>query len=267
MNQISPFSNINRTRVWPMRRYLCITFQVLLLSVFNITFASAQDFIRLDVSQYHRDTSKEDSTWIMMEVQSDNLTNYSLIRNQGKKVIKATSNNAAGGLIYPTRIDPKEYPIIEWRWKVDGIIEKGNYRKKAGDDYPARIYITFDYDKSNLSFGDRIKYFTIKTFTSYKIPLRALNYIWANQAKKGTIAPNPFTNWVYMIATQSGGLKSGQWIVETQNILEDYRQAFGENPPDITGVAIMTDSDNTGGSATAYYGDIIFKKATDTSSK
>lgn len=250
-----------------MREYSRFIFLLFLLPVLNITVTSAQESIRLDVSQYDRDTSETDSTWVMMEVRSKNLTNYSLVKNQGKKVIKATSNDAAGGLIYLTRIDPNEYPIIEWRWKVDGIIEKGNYRKKDGDDYAARIYITFDYDKSNLSFGDRIKYFAIKTFTSYQIPLRALNYIWANQAEKGTIAPNPFTDWVYMIATQSGGLKSGQWIVETQNILEDYRQAFGENPPDITGVAIMTDSDNTGGSATAYYGDIIFRKATASTSR
>jgi len=29
----------------------------------------------------------------------------------------------------------------------------------------------------------------------------------------------------------------------------------------ISGIAIMTDTDNTGESATAYYGDIAFKKA------
>ncbi|MDZ7682540.1 MAG: DUF3047 domain-containing protein [Fodinibius sp.] len=77
---------------------------------------------------------------------------------------------------------------------------------------------------------------------------------------QGTIVPNPFTDWVYMIAVQSGRSKSGRWIVESRNIMEDYRQAFGESPPDITGVAIMTDTDNTGGSATAYYGDIIFRR-------
>jgi len=250
-----------------MRQYLRFTLLIFLLPALNITITSAQESIRLDVSQYDRDISKEDSTWTMMEVQSDNLTNYSLIKNQGKKVIKATSDDAAGGLIYLTRIDPKEYPIIEWRWKVEGIIENGNFRKKNGDDYPARIYITFDYDKSNLNFGDRVKYFAIKTFTTYRIPLRALNYIWANQAKQGTIAPNPYTDWVYMIAAQSGRSKSGQWVVETQNILEDYRDAFGENPPDITGVAIMTDSDNTGGSATAYYGDIVFRKTAASTSR
>jgi hypothetical protein len=42
---------------------------------------------------------------------------------------------------------------------------------------------------------------------------------------------------------------------------EDYKQAFGKEPPMISGVAIMTDTDNTGESAIAYYGDIPFKKA------
>jgi len=36
-------------------------------------------------------------------------------------------------------------------------------------------------------------------------------------------------------------------------------QAFGTEPLKISGVAIMTDTDNTGESATAYYGDIVFK--------
>jgi len=41
---------------------------------------------------------------------------------------------------------------------------------------------------------------------------------------------------------------------------EDYKQAFGKEPPMISGIAIMTDTDNTGESATAYYGDILLKK-------
>ncbi|HNP30842.1 MAG TPA: DUF3047 domain-containing protein, partial [Nitrospirales bacterium] len=41
---------------------------------------------------------------------------------------------------------------------------------------------------------------------------------------------------------------------------EDYKKAFGEDPPNISGVAIMTDTDNTKESAIAYFGDIVFKK-------
>jgi len=51
-----------------------------------------------------------------------------------------------------------------------------------------------------------------------------------------------------------------EWITEERDVLEDYRKAFGEDPGDVTGVAIMTNTDNIGGQATAWYGDIVFKE-------
>ena len=63
-----------------------------------------------------------------------------------------------------------------------------------------------------------------------------------------------------MIVVESGAGKLNQWVSEERNVHEDYVKAFGEEPPLISGVAIMTDTDNTGESATAYYGDIQFTK-------
>ena len=63
-----------------------------------------------------------------------------------------------------------------------------------------------------------------------------------------------------MIVVESGETKLRQWVSEERNVFEDYEKAFGKKPPMITGVAIMTDTDNTGESATAYYGDIVFKR-------
>jgi hypothetical protein len=63
-----------------------------------------------------------------------------------------------------------------------------------------------------------------------------------------------------MIVVESGPARLNRWVQEKRNILEDYRKAFGNPPPLISGVAVMTDSDNTGESATAHYGDIIFMK-------
>jgi len=59
---------------------------------------------------------------------------------------------------------------------------------------------------------------------------------------------------------ESGVERVNQWVSEERNVYEDYKKAFGDEPPLISGVAIMTDTDNTGESATAYYGDIIFNK-------
>ena len=108
---------------------------------------------------------------------------------------------------------------------------------------------------------EKIKYETIRLFYGQYPPLAAINYIWESHASVGTIVPNPFTNRAMMIVVESGEEKINQWVCEERDILEDYRKAFGEPPPMVSGVAIMTDTDNTGESATAYYGDILFKKA------
>ena len=61
-----------------------------------------------------------------------------------------------------------------------------------------------------------------------------------------------------MIAVESGSGRAGQWIRERRDVREDYRHVFGEEPGRVDAVAIMTDTDNTGATATAWYGDIWF---------
>ncbi|NWF54297.1 MAG: DUF3047 domain-containing protein [Syntrophaceae bacterium] len=190
----------------------------------------------------------------------DKHTVYSLVKDGDKVVVKAVSQASASGLIREIKIDPLEFPILEWRWKVEKVLKKGDVRRKEGDDYPARVYVTFEYDPQKLSFLDRTKYGLVKAFYGQYPPLAALNYIWERQTSIGTVIPNPFTDRAMMIVVQSGPDRVNQWITEERNVLEDYWKAFGEDPPMINGVAIMTDTDNTGESAVAYYGDIFFKK-------
>jgi len=187
-------------------------------------------------------------------------THYESVRDGDRVVIKAQSRSSASGLIRKIEIDPREYPILEWRWKVGGILKKGDARLKAGDDYAARIYITFAYDPSLLSFTERIKYKTIKLLRGEYPPSAVLNYIWANKVPVDTLIPSPYTERSMMVAVQSGEGQAGQWTREERNIIVDFREAFIAEPPMITGVAIMTDSDNTGESVTAWYGDIIFRR-------
>jgi len=187
-------------------------------------------------------------------------TTYKLVKDNDTVVIKAVAEASASGLTREIKINPKEYPIVQWRWKVSNILKKGDVYRKEGDDYPARIYITFEYDPSKLSFFEKAKYKTIKLLYGKYPPLAAINYIWESKAPVGTMVPNPYTDRVMMFVVESGTDKLNQWVVEERNIYEDYKKAFGEEPPMISGVAIMTDTDNTGESATAYYGDILFKK-------
>jgi hypothetical protein len=190
----------------------------------------------------------------------DRHTTYTLVKDGNAVVVKAVAESSASGLVREIKINPKEYPIAQWRWKVGNILKKGDVHRKEGDDYPARIYITFEYDTSKLGFFQKTKYEMIKLLYGQYPPIGAINYIWESKVPRDTMIPNPYTDRVIMIVVESGEEKLNQWASEERNLYEDYKKAFGKDPPMISGVAMMTDTDNTGESATAYYGDIIFKK-------
>ncbi|MFC1857146.1 DUF3047 domain-containing protein [Thermodesulfobacteriota bacterium] len=189
-------------------------------------------------------------------------TQYNLVKENGLMVLKASSDASASGLIRKIRIDPSHYPLIAWNWKITGVYEKGDVTSKDGDDYPARVYITFEYDGSKLSFLEKIKIEVARLIYGQTPPFCAITYIWASKAPKESIFPNPYTDRARMIVVESGDRKLNTWIKEERNVHDDYKKAFGKDPPHITGVAVMTDSDNTGESTITFYGDILFKTIT-----
>lgn len=186
----------------------------------------------------------------------DRHSRYELVQDQGIQVVEAHTSNSASGLIARVRLDPQQRPILEWRWKVSGIYQKGDARNKAGDDYPARIYVAFEFEPDKAGFFERAKRKAVEVLAGEKLPGNALNYIWANKLPVDALVPNPYTEATQMIAVNSGAAQAGEWVTVSRDIVADYEKAFGEAPPTIVGIGIMSDSDNTGESATAWYGDV-----------
>jgi hypothetical protein len=187
-------------------------------------------------------------------------TDYSLVEDDGRVVLRADSDSAAAGLVHALDIDPAQYPVIEWRWKVGNTLRGGNMTRRDGDDYPARVYVSFAFDPERASLLERIKQQAARLIWGEDIPYRAVSYIWASNSPAGSMAANPYTDRTMMFALRSGEAGARQWVSERRNVVEDYRKAFGEAPTRISGVGIMTDTDNTGETATAWYGDIVFLK-------
>jgi Protein of unknown function (DUF3047) len=186
-------------------------------------------------------------------------TQYELVKDGDAVVVKATSEASASGLTKEVKIDPKAFPIVHWRWKVENLLKNSDVNRKDGDDYPARLYITFEYDPEKVSFGKKLKFKAGQVLFG-DIPIAALNYIWETKTQIDTFVDNAYTDFAKMIVVESGSQKVGLWVEEARNIYEDYKKAFGEEPPMINGVAIMSDTDNTKERATAYYGDIRFTR-------
>ena len=189
-------------------------------------------------------------------------TDYSLVYAGDTVVVKAVSNQSASGLTRAVSIDPAKYPVIQWQWKVDNILQKGDVANKDGDDYSARIYITFALVQDRAGYLEQLKHEAAKLIFGQDVPYRAISYIWGSNSPAGTMVANPYTDRVMMFVVEGGDEKVREWVTEKRNVHEDYKQAFGEEAPMISGVAIMTDTDNTRESAIAWYGDIIFTNDT-----
>lgn len=164
-------------------------------------------------------------------------TEYAIVQNDDRKALRATSRNAASGLVRKLDIDSSRYPLLRWSWKIKHTLKREDATKKSGDDFVARVYVVFP----------RTLFW--KT--------RAINYVWSANLPKGSVIPNAYTANAVMVAVESGDGKAGTWVAEERNIFEDYKRLFGEKPPHLGAVALMSDTDNTGEDAVAYFGDIF----------
>ncbi len=78
--------------------------------------------------------------------------------------------------------------------------------------------------------------------------------------KEGTIAPNPYTDRVRMVVAESGSASLGRWVEHERDVAADFRLAFGLPVPPVTSLVLSADTDNTGESTEAYFGDIEFRR-------
>jgi hypothetical protein len=183
-------------------------------------------------------------------------TEYRLVPDKSKTVLHARAAAASSGLMQRVSIDPAAQPWISWRWRVNDLIDGANSFERHAEDSPVRLILGFDGDKDQLSFSDQIWFETARLLTGRELPYATLMYVWENQAPVGTVIDNTRTARIKMIVAASGADGLGRWREFTRNIVEDYEKAFGGKPGRLIGVGVMTDTDNTGETVEAWYGDI-----------
>ncbi len=180
------------------------------------------------------------------------VSSYTLEKAGSENYLRAESSASASGLRWKGEFDPYRYPVLRWRWKVTRIYEKGNALTKSGDDYPIRLYVMFKYDPGDPAVKKSLKYSLAKLLYGKYPPHSSLDYIWANREYSDEFIPNAYTRKSMMIPIQMGSKDVGKWITNEVNVIDDYRRAFGANPPGKASIAVMNDSDNTGEESVSY---------------
>ncbi len=162
-------------------------------------------------------------------------TIYLVVDLDGDSVLKASSNNAAAALLMPATQESISEGRLRWSWRVmNSLTDNSRETERDGDDYAARVFVLFGDPELGAS-------------------TRALAYVWAGRAPVGSRFPNPTLSQVSTIVLQSGDEHAGEWMIEDRDIFADYERSFGDVPPAFAGIALLVDTDDTGGAAMAWF--------------
>jgi len=167
-------------------------------------------------------------------------TQYAIAEEDGVKILRATSEGTASGIGRKLKVDLTKTPYVNWSWKIESGLQGLSETTKAGDDYAARLYV-------------------VKSGGALLWKTKALNYVWSGSQQRDSDWPNAFQpKNAMMLAARGVQDDTGVWVTEKRNVRADFKRLFGKDIKSIDAVAIMTDSDNSGLSASAVYGDIFF---------
>ena len=155
-------------------------------------------------------------------------------------VLHALSQGSASVFGKRMKVDLTKTPYINWSWKIDNRLDGINETTKSGDDFAARIYLV----KTEGLFGRKSK---------------AVNYVWSSNQSIGSSWGNAYQpKNSKMVAVRGIENETGQWVSEKRNVAMDFRQLFNSNTTTVDLIAIMSDTDNSGLTVSASYGDIFF---------
>ncbi len=176
----------------------------------------------------------------------------------GTRCLRAQAKGAGSALIYLLPDGYDSAARLGWRWWVRGPVAGGDLTRKEGDDFAARVYVNFRFEPSKAGPFHRLKQRFANRRFGGEAPGKAVVYVWGNQSPVGTLALSAYSDQAAVIVLRSGLDEAGAWVTEERNFRADFREAFGDEPPAIHSVGIMTDADDTQSSAEACYGEIFF---------
>lgn len=181
-------------------------------------------------------------------------TEFRYQRQDGREAIAVRADASASLLRQEVRLEPQALGRLRFSWKVPALIPGADLAVGARADAPVRIVLAFEGDRSRFAARDAALSELVRALTGEDLPYATLMYVWSNGKLVESVVPNARTGRIRKLVVESGPARLGQWLEYERDVAADFLRAFGEPPGALVGIAIMTDSDNTGEQARAWYG-------------
>ena len=166
-------------------------------------------------------------------------TTYTFGSNENGNYLKAEAEGKASGLGKKVKINLIKTPFINITWKVEkdlsGIIENS----KKGHDYAARVFV-------------------VKKTGVTPLSNKAINYVFSSNNSVGENWPSPYTKKSIDYVLSTTNEHQNEWVTVKANVREHFKKFHDLDVKELTGVAIMTDTDNSKLKAISYYQNIYF---------
>jgi hypothetical protein len=164
--------------------------------------------------------------------------------------LNMVSDQASFGIKKAVNVNIKEYPFLNWTWKVRKLPAGGDVRKAETDDQAIQIYLAFP-----------------ATGFPAKLNTPVIGYIWDSEAPK---------SWTGRSQQMGGGKlryvvvrnKSDaidEWYTEKRNVYNDYQKLFKDLPGSepkgpAQGISFYINSQHTRSAAESYIGSVYFSR-------
>lgn len=178
------------------------------------------------------------------------------VHKDGRLGVAARSERAASLWRRKFDVQPQALGDVSFSWWVQQAVHDGSVADVDREDATVRIVFAFGGDTTRLPRRTRMMFEMAEALTGEAPPYATLMYVWDGRAAVGSVVVNPRSDRIRKIVVDSGATGLRQWRDHRRDLVADFRAAFGEDPGPLQAIAVMTDTDNTGTRAEAWYGPI-----------
>ncbi len=169
--------------------------------------------------------------WTVRAVRGVDAPTSRIIDSAGVRFLRIEGRGTAAWYGQRLTLAPTPGSQLTWRWRIPVAPQGADLRRKATDDAAARIFVSFD------------------TPTRFGRAPRTLFYSVGNAEPDGYERASFVSGALHVIRIAPPA--NGAWATVTVDPIADYVRLFGRQPPKITGVGLLQDSEQTGSLAVA----------------
>jgi Protein of unknown function (DUF3047) len=165
---------------------------------------------------------------------------WNVVDDGEDQAIQLRTESSSFALEKSITVDLRQTPYLEWEWKVTVPPAGGDFSSPDTDDQAAQLLVVFP-----------------KTFFERR---KVISYIWDPTAPKGTIGAGagPIYLNVKAMVVESGAGQIGKWLTEKRNLVEDFRNLYGESPERAVAIRMQINSQHTQSVAEVFWRTIRF---------